>query len=91
MSFYVYILQSQTNGRFYCGYSDDPERRLRQHNDPNYRLSRTTKVIQGPWEIVWLTKCETRSDAMGLEKRVKKRGIERFLEKVPAESRRRRD
>ena len=91
MPFYVYILQSQSNGRFYCGYSDDPERRLRQHNDPDYRLSRTTKVIQGPWEIVYKIQCETRSEAMSLEKKVKKRGIKRFLETASAESRLRRD
>jgi predicted GIY-YIG superfamily endonuclease len=36
MAFWVYILQSQSTGRYYCGYSSDPERRLRQHNDPEY-------------------------------------------------------
>ena len=91
MPFHVYILQSQSNGRFYCGYSEDPKRRLRQHNDPDYKLSRTTKVIQGPWAIIHKIQCETRSQAMGLEKKVKKRGIKRFLETVKAESRPGRD
>jgi putative endonuclease len=83
----VYVLQSQSNGRYYCGYSDDPERRLRQHNDPDYTSSRTTKVIKGPWEIAHTIECKTRSEAMKLEKRIKKRGIKRFLESVNAESR----
>ncbi|HEX7928311.1 MAG TPA: GIY-YIG nuclease family protein, partial [bacterium] len=32
----VYILRSPTADRFYCGITDDLERRLRQHNDPGY-------------------------------------------------------
>jgi putative endonuclease len=52
---------------------------LRQHNDPEYRLSKTTKNIQGPWELVWSQPTSTRSEAMQLEKGIKKRGISRFL------------
>ncbi|RUA02970.1 MAG: hypothetical protein DSY89_01780 [Deltaproteobacteria bacterium] len=48
----VYILQSQSTGRFYCGQTDHLERRLYQHNDPNYHGSRTTKVFPGPWILV---------------------------------------
>jgi proteic killer suppression protein len=39
----VYILQSKSTGRFYCGQTTDVDRRLRQHNDPQYYLSKTTK------------------------------------------------
>jgi len=89
MGFFVYIIQSETTGRHYCGYSSDPERRLRQHNDPQYQLSKTTKRFEGPWKLIWLRPCETRSIAMKLEKSIKERGIKRFLEEVqPAESRR---
>jgi hypothetical protein len=42
MSFWVYIIQSETTGRYYCGQSSDVERRLRQHTDPEYRLSSRT-------------------------------------------------
>jgi len=47
MPYWVYIIQSQSTGRFYCGYSSDPQRRLRQHNDPEYQLSKTTKRFKG--------------------------------------------
>ena len=79
MKFSVYIIQSQSNGRYYCGFSSDIARRLLQHNDPNYRLSRTTKVIEGPWEVVWTQECSSQGQAMRLEKKIKNRGIERYL------------
>jgi putative endonuclease len=91
MKFWGYILQSQSTGRYYCGYTSDPARRVSQHNDPAYKLSRTTKVIKGPWEIVWLEECVNRSAAMRLEKAIKKRGAARYLQAQLAESRRWRD
>ena len=91
MAFWVYILQSQSTGRFYCGHTSDLERRIDQHNDPEYELSRTTKVFKGPWKIVWKGECIERGEAMKLEKSIKKRGINRFLEAQLVESRRRRD
>ena len=91
MDYSVYILKSESTGRYYCGHTDDLERRVRQHNDPNYHGSRTTKVFPGPWEIVWSCSCVDRSAAMALEKRIKKRGIGRYLKSQSAESRSRRD
>jgi putative endonuclease len=80
MLFFVYIIQSETTGRYYCGYSSDPERRLRQHNDPHNTFTRTTKVFAGPWQLIWSKDLETRTEALRLEKRIKKRGIARFLQ-----------
>ena len=90
--FRVYILQSQSNGRYYCGYTSNLTQRLKSHNDPEYRLTRTTKIIPGPWDIVWASEFLSRSEAMKLEKRIKKRGAGRyFLDMESAESRQRRD
>jgi putative endonuclease len=92
MSFWVYIIQSEASGRFYCGQTSDVERRIRQHNDPAYHFSKTTKRFEGPWRLVWFEECITRGEAMKLEERVKKRGVKRFFQDVqPAESRRWRD
>jgi len=89
---FVYIIQSESSGRFYCGQSTDVERRLRQHNDPGYCLSKTTKRLEGPWKHLWSRECSDRGEATRLERRIKKRGIERFF-KYPesAESRQGRD
>ena len=79
MGFWAYILESQSSGRFYCGHTSDVERRLAQHNDPEYRLSKTTKRFGGPWKVVWSKECPTRVEAMKLEKIIKRRGIARYL------------
>jgi putative endonuclease len=86
MPCWVYIIQSQTTGRYYCGHSSDPERRLRQHNDPQYSLSKTTKRFSGPWEIIWKHSCENRGQAMQVERTIKKRGIGRYLLKLNRQS-----
>ncbi|MFA6409625.1 MAG: GIY-YIG nuclease family protein [Gammaproteobacteria bacterium] len=80
MPYYTYILHSTSIQRYYCGFSQDPHRRLREHNDPNYTLSKTTKRFPGPWKLVWTEKHLTASEAMKQEKQIKKRGIGRFLQ-----------
>ena len=86
MRVWVYILQSESIGGYYCGQSTDVTRRLRQHNDPEYRLSKTTKKIAGPWKLIWSQECLDRSSAMDLEKTIKARGIRRFLEQPNRQS-----
>jgi hypothetical protein len=49
MAYWVYILQSQTTGRYYCGQTDDIEKRLLQHNDPENTFTRTTSRFKGRW------------------------------------------
>ncbi len=75
MNFHVYILQSKTTGKYYCGQTDDLAARFARHNAGlnNY----TSHGI--PWEIVISFLVNTRSEAMILEKEIKKRGISRFL------------
>jgi putative endonuclease len=80
MAIHVYILRSTTTGRHYCGQTDDLERRVRQHNDPNHTLTYTTKRQPGPWDYVWSAVVENRTEALKLERRIKKRGIARFLQ-----------
>jgi len=79
MSFWVYILQSQTSGRYYFGQTDNIEKRLAQHNDPNNHLAQTTKRFLGPWQLTWSIQMENRSEAIRLERKIKNRGISRFL------------
>jgi putative endonuclease len=85
MPYFVYILQSQSTGRYYCGSTSDLDRRVRQHNDPAYRLSKTTKHFPGPWRVVEFEKFETRSEAVIKERQIKKRGIRRYLADVAQE------
>jgi len=79
LPYFVYIIQSETSLRYYCGSTDCIERRLQQHNDPTYTGSKTTKRFTGPWRLVCVSRHESRSEAMKHERRVKKRGINRYL------------
>ena len=92
MGYRVYILRSSSSGRHYCGYSADVPRRVLEHNDDSYVWSKTTKRFAGPWELLWTSEELSRSEAMVMERRIKKRGIARYLTaQEAAESRRRRD
>ena len=75
MKYYVYILFSQTRKRYYVGQTQDIDKRLIRHNKG---LILSTKGGK-PWKLVKRYELETRSDAMKLEHKIKKRGIERFL------------
>jgi len=77
--FYIYILRSESTGRYYCGQTNDLENRVHQHNDPGHRSTKTTKRFTGPWKLIWHHVCETRAEAMSIERQIKKRGIARFL------------
>jgi putative endonuclease len=76
--FYVYILKSQSLGVFYKGITEDPEKRLWEHNN---ELSRYTKD-KGPWEMLYLVMYESKKQALIEEKRIKKlnsASIERLI------------
>jgi len=82
MTCYVYILQSESTGCYYCGQTNNLERRCREHNDPAYFQSKTTKRFTGPWRLVWSGQFADRVAAMSKESTIKKRGIGRFLANV---------
>ena len=67
MTFYVYILQSRVDGSFYIGYSNEPERRLAEHNAGLSKY--TSKKL--PWEIVYTELCESKSAAIKRERFLK--------------------
>jgi len=72
MPFWVYILKSDSCNRYYCGSTENLERRVNQHNDPVYTLTKTTKNFPGPWELVWSGRRESRTEALTKEKQIKK-------------------
>ena len=69
--YYTYILKSGTTGRFYIGSTENLEKRIKQHNDPNYIGTKTTKNFPGPWELIYHEIFESRSEAMKREKEIK--------------------
>ena len=74
MSFYVYIIQSQLDNSFYKGYSEDPYKRLLQHN--NGESVYTSHKI--PWILVYIENCLDKKTALIREKNLKRATRERI-------------
>ncbi|XOV92961.1 MAG: GIY-YIG nuclease family protein [Bacteroidota bacterium] len=75
MCYYVYVLRSVNFDRYYTGMTSNPEKRLVEHNSG---LTKSTKPFI-PWEIVFLEKFETRTDARKREKYLKSGSGREFL------------
>ena len=78
--YWVYIIQSEKTGRFYCGQTNNLAKRLSQHNDRTNSFTKTTYRDKGPWRLVSKIECSSRGEALKLERKIKKRGIKRYLQ-----------
>jgi putative endonuclease len=65
--FFVYILQSETTGRFYVGHAQDLSVRLEEHNTGRSPATRR----RGPWKLVHTEEFATRAEAMARETQIK--------------------
>ena len=65
--FYVYILMSEKNGRYYVGYSESPERRLFEHNSGKVKSTRPHR----PWRKVYSESYLSETEAMRRELEIK--------------------
>ncbi len=78
--YYVYILYSESIEQYYKGQTNDIEDRMVRHNGG--RNEYTKRGV--PWTLVWCIEKATRSEAMQLEKILKKYGqksLEGFMER----------
>ncbi len=78
--FYIYILYSKTADKYYVGHSDDPDRRLIEHNTKPFN---TYTSKHRPWELVAKFKAgETRSEAVQCERYIKKQKSRMLIEEI---------
>ncbi len=75
MGHFVYIIYSASHDIYYKGYSEDPIKRVKDHN---LDLSRYT-AGKGPWELVYTEEYPTKREALIREKALKKCKKEYFL------------
>jgi putative endonuclease len=76
-AFWVYIAEN-ASGRFYVGSTDDPDRRISEHNEPGH--GRTTYAhTHGPWRLVWTERHPTRSAAMRREREINSKKSARWI------------
>lgn len=72
---YVYILQSEKTGKYYCGQSQDLLHRLVRHN---HGLEKATKNGTR-WKKVHFIEVDSQSKAVRIETKIKKEVLKRFL------------
>ena len=78
MQYFVYILESEIDGRLYKGQTSDLDKRLQEHN------SGKTKSTKGyiPWKLVHFEKFGTIEEAVLREKFLKTGSGREFLKKL---------
>jgi len=76
MSYTTYILYSKTINKYYIGYTSMKIKDRLQRHQSNHKgfTGRATD-----WEIVYTNSFEEKPAAITLERKIKKRGAERFL------------
>jgi putative endonuclease len=65
---FLYILQSETSGRFYIGSTDDLERRMSEHLRGHSLATRA----RGPWKLAYSEQFETLLEARRRELEIKR-------------------
>ena len=81
--FTVYIIKSQSSGRYYIGSTSDLIQRLRHHNSGANRS--TSK--RGPWNVVYTEEFEDKKSAWLRERQIKRyKGGEAFKNLISAQS-----
>ncbi len=67
-TYYVYIIYSQSGGCYYRGFSENPEKRLLQHNNKESHYTRK----HCDWTLIYLERFQTKKEALIREKGLKK-------------------
>ena len=68
MAFFLYILESQRDGSFYVGTTNNLEDRIRRHNEGRVKYTKA----KGPWRLVYSENHSDRSSAMKREYAIKR-------------------
>jgi putative endonuclease len=71
----VYILQSERNGSYYVGYSEDVVRRLEQHNAGKVKAT----GYRRPYRLVYQETCLTETEARQREYYIKSQKSRKFI------------
>lgn len=81
--YYIYAIKSKEKEWIYVGITDNPERRLKQHNSG---FNQSTKAYR-PFEMFYIESTDTREMARIREKELKTTQGKRFLRKYLADFR----
>lgn len=82
MEYYVYILYSKSIDKYYVGQTSNIENRLNFHNSIEYNKIWTKRGM--PWDLVYLEKCENKSESLRREKYIKRQKSRVYIEDLIA-------
>ena len=78
--FYIYILYSASADKFYIGYTNDPSRRLIEHNTKPFN---TYTSKHRPWVLKGCFTCsENEKEVMKTERFIKKQKSRKLIEQL---------
>jgi putative endonuclease len=77
MAYFVYILRSRSDGRFYTGSTEDVIKRIKEHNSGKVRSTKARR----PLELIYQEAYETRTEARKRENYFKSGEGRRLLKK----------
>ena len=75
MRYYIYVLQSGIDGKFYVGYTENLEQRLTSHNDGKVVSTRNRR----PMKLVYYEFCLNKTDAINRERYLKTAWGKRYI------------
>ena len=76
--YFVYVLKSISHSKTYVGFTNDINRRLKEHNSGKSKF--TSKFA--PWEIIYKEEYSSQEDAIKREKYLKSATGRRFLKEI---------
>jgi putative endonuclease len=78
--YYIYIIYSNSSDIYYVGHSDDPFRRLNEHNHSTFT---TFTSKHRPWEAAaFFAVGYSKGEAMRIEKFIKRQKSRKLLERL---------
>ena len=76
--YYVYAIKSDVDDRIYVGISENPERRLTEHNNSRTKSTKGYK----PWKLIYKEELSSRSEARRREVYLKSGCGKEFLKNL---------
>jgi putative endonuclease len=67
--YYIYVIKSKKDNKFYTGFTNNLNRRLQEHNQG--KVSTPSTRNRGPFELVYKELAKTRIEARAREKYLK--------------------
>ncbi len=78
MAFYVYIIQSEQDGSYYTGSTQDLDSRLERHNQGRSKYTKAKR----PWELVYSENHPGRSSAIKRENQIKRHKRKAYISEL---------